>query len=174
MGKLNHSQRRAAHGARCINLYPANTTLGWRPIRQVTAADAAKNYALGKWGEVHDEHGNFWGYQVLASPKTDQELSSEQSSTSLTARECDLIAGQCFPKGKSHTLGLSEAKKLNRHPKDDPDKFLAPEDAVELAVAKEQEFKKLRLVQPVTLAEKLPNTPGNWDAFPELAHDLKV
>lgn len=163
MSGKTRGQRRAEFGERCINLYPPDTALGWRVIRQVTPAEATKKVASGQWREVFDEHGNFWGYQVLANFKTDSDLPSGASSTSITARECELNAGLG---GRSRTMGMIEADRISRrHPK--MGKALPPEDAVERAIAKVKEFGKSRILANIVGA---PNSiPANWDAFQELA-----
>jgi hypothetical protein len=134
MGKSS-SQRRAEKGDRCINVYPPDTSLGWRVIRQVTPAKAAENLAAGRWREVYDEHGNFWGCQLLLSFKTDQDMQSGASSPSITVSECELNAGL---RGSSHTAGLPEEKRISRHSQ--TGKALPPEDAIERAIEKVKQW----------------------------------
>jgi len=136
MGGTNAQQRRAQQGERCMNLYPPDTTLGWRVIRQVSQAQALKKLACGQWRAVNDEQGNFLGYQVLATFKTDNELPSGASSTSITVNECELNAGL---RGKSRTWGMNEEDRISRrHPTSG--KALPPEDAIERAIAKVREW----------------------------------
>jgi hypothetical protein len=126
---------RGSNSAFTFYLYPADTTLGWRVIRRVTAAQGVAKLAAGQWREVFDEYGNHWGYQVVANFRTDQELPSGASSSSITVREMLLNAGVFFPNGKSRTAGMTEDKRISRkHPISG--KKLAPEDAVERARAK--------------------------------------
>lgn len=132
------NERRAQSSERCISVYPADTTLGWRVIKMVSAQLAMAKLALGVWREVHDEHGSFQGCQVLATVKSDSELPSGASSTSITVNECELNAGLG---GKSRTAGLSEDKRISRFRTDG--KALPPEDAIERAEAKVREWTEL-------------------------------
>jgi hypothetical protein len=134
--------RRASNGA--LNLYPADTTLGWRVIGLTTALRAAEKLARNEWREVYDEHGTHLGYQVIANFKTDQDLSSNPSSCAVTVRESELYAGQCFRRGKSSTMGMPEDKRLSR-PKGPNGRIPSPEDAVERAVEKVKEWGRWRI-----------------------------
>jgi len=160
MGKPTAAQRRVKSGE--INLFPAETSLGWRVIRQVSCSEASEKLATGEWREVYDEHEKFLGCQVLANFKKDEDLPSGATSTSITVWECMLNAGLG---GKSHTAGLPEERKVSR--KTRFGKALPPEDAVERARAKVAEFGRHRLVASPRIGE-VP-MQGNWEAFPELA-----
>lgn len=130
---------RVSNDAYCFYLYPADTTLGWRVIRRVTLACGTYKAISGQWREVHDEHGNHWGYQVVANFKTDAELPSGASSSSITVREMELNAFTVLKYGKSQTAGMSEDDRISRrHYKSG--RKLAPEDAVERAVAKVRQW----------------------------------
>ncbi|WP_420239243.1 hypothetical protein ACOBR2_06595 [Telmatobacter bradus] len=135
MGKTA-SQRRLENRSRCIDVYPADTTLGWRVVRQVRLTEAAQHLAAGAWREVYDERGNFLGCQVLLSICTDQELPSGASSTSITLGEVMLNAGLG---GRSRTLGRSEEWRLTR-PKRPNGRRPAPEDAIERAIEKVKQW----------------------------------
>jgi hypothetical protein len=132
----NRPRLRASNEAHSLNLYPADVTLGWRVIRRVSQARGERKLALGEWREVHDEYGNLQGYQVLATFKTDLDLPSGASSTSITVSECELNAGL---RGKSRTYGLDEDERLSRR-NQQTGKALPPEDAIERARAKVREW----------------------------------
>lgn len=145
-----------------IDVFPAETSLGWRVIRVVSVMVAAEKLARGEWRQVYDEFGNFVGCQVLASFQSDLELPSGATATSITALESQLNAG-CF--GRSRTVRMSEEDRISRHSRNG--KALPPEDAIERAIAKLMEFGKRRLLAKpvmVTIADL-----GGWDAFPALA-----
>ncbi len=126
MSGRTKAQRRACKGE--LNLYPANTTLGWRVIGTTTSQRAAAKLARGEWREVYDDSGNLLGYQILATFSTDKDLPSGESSSSITASESQLNAGVV---GVSHTEGLSEDERVSRRNK--WQHALPPEDAVERA-----------------------------------------
>jgi hypothetical protein len=158
MGKPTASQRRACKGE--ISLYPAETSLGWRVIGTTNSGAATEKLANGEWREVYDEYGNFWGYQVLATFKKDEDLVSGATSTSITVSECLLNAGLG---GRSRTARLPEEKKIAR--RDRWGHALPPEDAIERAVAKVAEFGAHR----VMAAPYISDAPQGWNAFPEFA-----
>ncbi len=159
MGR-SRSLRRESNGDRSVPVYPVDTTLGWRVISHVTKAHASEKMARGEWREVHDEHGNFWGCQMLANFKKDEDLPSGASSTSITVNECFLNAGLG---GKSRTARMTEDERLSR--KDGFGHPLPPEDAVERAQTKVAEFGRGRLVATPRGPIELPNQ-GNWDQYP--------
>jgi hypothetical protein len=133
----NASQRRAAGSIRCIDVYPADVSLGWRIVRQVTPEFAYKKVLDGQWREAFDDCGNFLGCQVIAAIGIDRELSDEEESAStITAHENRLNAGL---DGRSRTIGMSEDRRITRrHPK--TWSALPPEDAIERAIAKVQQW----------------------------------
>ena len=133
MGKPNAAQRRAHAGE--IRVYPAETSLGWRVIRHVSAQEAGEKLASGEWREVLDEQGNFWGCQVLATFSKDQDLPSGASSSSITVNECFLNAGLG---GRSRTAGMPEEKRISRRSAEG--KALPPEDAIERAREKVRQW----------------------------------
>jgi hypothetical protein len=157
--------RRARDGA--INLYPAETSLGWRVIRTTTATKAAEKLAAGEWREVYDEHGNLLGCQVLASFKKDDDLPSQPSSTDISAWESKLNAGLS---GRSRTAGLPEEKRISlfRKTKDGLVR-IAPEDAIERAVEKVKELAGHRICEPICIVDATAFPTRPWDAFQELA-----
>jgi hypothetical protein len=135
MGK-SRSERRASTGA-ILNLYPPETTLGWRIIGHTTVARAAEKVARGHWREVLYEDGSLAGFQILATFKTEDELPTNgYSPCTITESESDLNAGTKFEHGKSQTAGRPEWKRISRHARYDDKKILAPEDAIERAVEK--------------------------------------
>jgi hypothetical protein len=131
---MGYRPRVRPHTAARYDLYPPTTTLGWRVIKLVTAAEVKDALDRGLWREVYDEHGDLAGYQIKTNFQTDDDLPSGWSSCAISENEMDLVAGTKFSKGRSRTQGLPEAKKMAR--KDQNGKALAPEDAVERAVAK--------------------------------------
>jgi hypothetical protein len=140
---------------RSIPVFPADTTLGWRVIRMVSVQVALGKLALGVWREVHDEHGNFQGCQVLATVKSDSELPSGASSTSITVNECELNAGLG---GRSRTAGLPEDKRISRFRTTDHGILpLPPEDAIERAQAKVKEWTKPHSDKAVRVYPKSAN-----------------
>jgi hypothetical protein len=124
---------RRSFGDYCIDVYAADTSRGWRITRQTTPAIAYKKVLSGKYREVFDDFGNFFGVQIIAAAKTDLELvSDEDSTTTITARENRLNAGLA---GQSHTIGLTEDRRITRQ---HPVTFavLPPEDGIERVRAK--------------------------------------
>ena len=116
-------------------------------IYHVSKEQASRKLANGEWREVYDEHGNYWGCQVLANFKKDEDLPSGATSTSITVRECMLNAGLG---GRSRTAGMSEEKRISR--KSGFGKSLPPEDAVERAAEKVKEFGRNRFrAAPIAL-----------------------
>jgi len=91
--------------------------------------------AEGKLREVQDEHQNFLGYQLISNFKTDNDLPSGVSSTSITVTECVLNAGLG---GYSRTLGMGEEERISRKSREG--KQLPPEDAIERAIEKVKEW----------------------------------
>lgn len=121
------------------DLYPPTTTLGWRVIKLVTAAEAQGALEQGLWREVYDEQGNLAGYQIKANFQTDDDLPSGWSSCAISENEMDLNAGAAFKHGRSKTAGMPEDLRVARrhiHGKKATGKALPPEDAVERALAK--------------------------------------
>ena len=105
-----------------FNVYPVETALGWRVVGLVNASTAAEKMAAGEFRDIHDESGQFLGYQMLGRPGKALDHSSNPTSCSITAREVQMNAG-CF--GSSMTLPLSRAEHAE-----------VPEDAVERAITK--------------------------------------
>jgi hypothetical protein len=140
MGDLSRHNRRAIVGAhrreaaldRCIDVYAADTSRGWRIVRKVTALYAFDRVVEGKWQEIFDGMGNFHGVKILAAVKSDQELPSGTSATTITARDAQLFAGLG---GKSQTIGRSEEFRLTRASRTTC-KALPPEDHIERVMAK--------------------------------------
>jgi hypothetical protein len=112
-------------------VFPADVSRGWRVVRQVTATHAFEKVTLGKWREVFDDGGNFLGCQVLATFRTDQDLPSGASSTSITWREAMLYAGLG---GESRTIGMNEDQRITRQ--NLVSRSLPPEDRIERVMAK--------------------------------------
>lgn len=133
----NATQRRAAgSGARCIDVYAADVSRGWRIVRQVTPEFAFRKVNEGKWREQFDEFGNFFGVQVIAAVKTDQELPSGTSATTITARDSMVYAGLA---GRSRTMGMSEDRRIGRY-SHVTGNALPPEDRIERVIAKVQQW----------------------------------
>lgn len=158
----SRNEQRSERSDRCINVYPPETTLGWRAIRMVSPTKAAEKLARGEWGEVRDEHGSFIGCQILASCAKEKDLPSSPSASAITVRESELNAGLG---GASRTIGLPEEKRITRrNPFGHP---LPPEDAIERAIEKVREYGNRRLIDPVVVTRFHHLAP--WDAFPEEA-----
>ena len=133
---------RRGHAAnRNFSLWSSETDYGWRVVRQISFVEGEGKVARGEWRRVADTFGNHIGYQALANFKSDEELPSGASSTSINVWECLLNAGLG---GRSRTAGLSEDERISR--KTRFGKPLPPEDDVERAQAKVTEFGNGRLV----------------------------
>lgn len=130
---IPRSKRRDLNGE--VNLYTDGTSLGCRVIRQVSQAEAVEKLPSGEWREVCDEHGNFWGCQVLVNFKKNEDLPSRATSPAITVRECMLNAGLC---GQSRTAGMTEEQRISR--KSPWGRPLPPEDAIERGQAKVAEW----------------------------------
>jgi hypothetical protein len=142
----SHNERRQNIGERCINVYPPETSLGWRVVRMVSPALAAEKLARGVWREVRDEAGGFLGCQILLSCEKEKDLPSRASASAITVRESELNAGLG---GQSRTIGLPEDKRICRH--DQYGHPLPPEDAIERAIAKIHEYGQRRLIDPIVV-----------------------
>jgi hypothetical protein len=163
MSGKTRAERRPCDGA--LNLYPVDTTLGWRVIGITTAAQAAEKLACGQWREVYDEQGNHLGYQIVANFQTDQEMPGKTSACAVTARESELNAGLG---GKSRTLGMPEAKRLSR-PAGPSGRAPAPEDAIERVKEKVKEWGRRRLCVTVMTRPMPDAAQCPFDTFPEFA-----
>jgi len=127
--------RKRNHSSTQFSLYPAETLLGWRVIRNVSYAQGEEMVVQGKWREVYDEHGNHIGYQMRPSRSDDLEILSRSSSSGIVRSEMEINAGRVFSKGKSHTAGMSEARRMIRTNRD-TGKALPPEDRIERVTSK--------------------------------------
>jgi hypothetical protein len=132
MGKIPRNERRAIMLDRCVDVYAADTSLGWRIVRKVSAILAYNKVVEGKWVEIFDDIGNFYGVKVVASVTSDQELPSGTSATTITARDAMLQAGLG---GRSQTIGRSEDYRITRYSRVTC-KALPPEDRIERVMAK--------------------------------------
>lgn len=117
---------------RSIDVFAADTSLGWRIVRQVSAMYAYQKVTEGKWVEIFDDIGNFYGVKIVAAVKSDQELLSGTSATTVTARDAMLYAGLG---GASQTIGRSEDYRITRYSRVTC-KALPPEDRIERVMAK--------------------------------------
>jgi hypothetical protein len=144
MGDITRDERRAIASERrraialdrCIDVYSADTSLGYRLVRQVTALYAFNKVAEGQWQEIFDSLGNFRGVKMLAAVKSDQELPSGTSATTITARDKMLFAGLGGP---SRTIGRDENYRITRY-SSITGKALPPEDSIERVIAKVQQW----------------------------------
>jgi len=143
------ADRRAARGVK-INLFDSNISLGWRVIYQVRLSLALEKVAARQWREVWLTNGELAGVQPLP-PKQQktlhQILVEHLIAVTITLAELERNAGLY---GRSHTLGMSEWKRLRRHvvrrgqpvePGGKPvyyetGQIADPEDATELAIEK--------------------------------------
>lgn len=140
MGKSS-AVRRAERGL-TINLFSANTHLGWKVIRHVPVELAIGQLAQRKWREIWyeadaDGKRELAGVQPLPpAEKTKtlhQVLAERLVAVTITLPEVQRNAGLY---GRSHTLGMPEWKRLTRHARHDTKRILAPEDAIERAIEK--------------------------------------
>jgi hypothetical protein len=118
-----------------IDVYAADTSRGWRVVRQVTPIQAYNKVTRGKWHELFDELGNFFGVQVTAAVKTDQDLQSGATAATITYKENVLYS--CG--GPSHTIGMSEDARITRY-SNRLCRALPPEDRMERVIAKVQQW----------------------------------
>lgn len=132
---MGYRPRVRAYTAARYDLYPPTTTLGWRVVRKVTAAEANDALERGLWREVCNERGEFAGYQIKANFKSDEDLPSGSSLCSIAVKEMELNAGTAFRRGKSRTAGLQEDERVALR-NQQTNHALPPEDAVERATEK--------------------------------------
>ena len=130
--------RRGHGGVLTLNLFSANIAFGWRVVRQVPVELALEQLALKKWREIWSEcvdgKRELLGVQPLAAAQPSKPIPVLGGSPpTITLTEVQMNAGLF---GRSHTMGLSEWKRLKRHAKYDEKKILAPEDAIERAIQK--------------------------------------
>ena len=133
LGKTR-SSRRERCGA--INVYAAETVLGWRIIDQVGADIAAQQVGLRRWREVFYEDGTLAGVQPLKPAERmalGDVLIGRLMAVTITLPELKRNAGLY---GRSHTIGMPEWRRLCRHARYDEKKILPPEDLNELAIEK--------------------------------------
>jgi hypothetical protein len=131
---------RASNEAYRVNVFSANTALGWKVIRQVPVEFALEQIALCKWREIWYENGELAGVQSLkpVEKKTlHQVLTERLVAVTITLSEVRRNAGLY---GRSHTIGMSEWKRLRRHARFDERKILPPEDATERAIEKVRQW----------------------------------
>lgn len=133
---MSRSDRRSARGERCVDVYSAEMSCGWRIIRQVTARYAYDKVIEGRWRELFDDLGNFLGVQVVNALKTDQDLPSGTSATTITARDSMLFAGLGGP---SRTITMNEDARISRF-NAKTCRALPPEDHIERVIAKVQQW----------------------------------
>lgn len=132
------AERRLAKGD-LANLYTKGTLVGCRVVRQVPVSLALEKVALGMWRRVFYEDGSEAGFQPYAQPQPERPrapqpgASLDGSPPTITLTEVRMNAGEF---GASRTKGMPEWKRLKRHAKYDEKKILAPEDAIERAIAK--------------------------------------
>ena len=144
MGDLSRHDRRAILAEnrraialdRCIDVYSADTSLGWRIVRKVTALYAFNKVIEGKWVEIFDDIGNFYGVQIIAAVKSDQELPSGSTAATITYLELIRNAGL---EGRSRTMGRDENYRITRY-SSVSSKALPPEDNIERAIAKVKQW----------------------------------
>jgi hypothetical protein len=118
-------------------LYGANTTLGWRILRTIYPREGERGVERGTMREVYDQiNGHLIGYQVLGASQQrgDQDLPSTPSAASISFSEMQINAGTAFEKGKSHTAGLPEHRRTERH---------IPEDRIERVQRKVSVFARV-------------------------------
>lgn len=141
MGK-SRSERRAALGL-VVDVFSPNTNLGWKVIRQVPVSYALQQIAQKQWREIWYEHGELAGVQPLkpvastATKTLHQVLTEALIGVTITRQELERNAGLY---GRSHTIGMSEWKRLRRHARFDERKILPPEDATERAIEKVKQW----------------------------------
>lgn len=134
MGK-SRALRRSISGL-TVDVFSANTALGWNVVKQVSAEFALEMIALKQWREVWYESGELAGVQPLKPEERKtlhQVLVERLIAVTITLEEVKRNAGL---HGRSHTIGMPEWKRLRRHARFDERKILPPEDAIERAIEK--------------------------------------
>ncbi len=152
MGK-SLSERREIRGI-TVNVFSSNVSLGWQVMRQASAEVALEMIALKKWREIWYEDGTLAGVQPLKPEERktlSQVLVERLIAVTITNPELKRNAGLY---GKSHTLGMPEWRRLQRHvwqqvrPAEgskkpqyiDTGKIAAPEDLIERAIEKVKQW----------------------------------
>jgi hypothetical protein len=116
------------------SLFSSDESRGLREIRQATHKEVKTNLASGIWRERYDEDGNYLGVQIRSSQEIAEQLESEQTSTSINARE--IVR---YVTGVSRTASMTEVQRLNRD-KLPNGRRLPPEDSAERLAAKVKAF----------------------------------
>lgn len=148
-----------------LNVYPAETALGWRVVRQIGFGDAAQKVTLGHARWIHYESGDLAGIQMLASFALDYELpAGSPTPATITVMESRMNAGEF---GRSHTAGMTEPERLSRHARYDDKAILEPEDKIERAIAKVRIWPLLRNREPGLAVRVVKDAPRE-NAFPRL------
>jgi hypothetical protein len=134
---MSRGERRSIHSDRCIDVYAADSSRGWRVTRQVTAEYAYEKVVVGNWREVYDTYGTFLGCQVLARIRTDSDMPSSEdgSTTTITAPENKRASGL---NGISQTIRMCEEQRITRHSR--AYTVLPPEDLIERAMIKVRQW----------------------------------
>lgn len=134
-GRDFYRDDRRLDAARDIDVYAADTSLGYRIVRQVTPMRAYEKVIAGQWRELFDDMGNFFGVQVVAAVKTDQDLPSGTSASYITPKESRIYVGL---EGRSETIGRNEEYRITH-----TNRFTGrpePEDRIERVIAKVQQW----------------------------------
>lgn len=142
MGK-SRATRRSVSGV-MVNLFDENTSLGCRVKYRVSATLALEKIALKQWRAVWYENGDLAGAQpmraetIAIAGKTFNDVLIERLiGVTITLAEVRRNAGEF---GESHTMGMPEWKRLNRHALFDASRILPAEDAIERAIAKVRQW----------------------------------
>lgn len=132
---------RASNEAYRVNVFSASTALGWKVVRHVSVEFALEQVALKKWREIFYENGDLAGVQPYKELQPDerktktlnQVLLERLIAVTITLPEVRRNAGLY---GRSHTIGMPEWRRLQRHARFDERRILPPEDAIERAQEK--------------------------------------
>lgn len=125
-----------------MDLYHTDSVLGWRVIRRISCQDAEKKVELGVMRRVLDGAGNHIGYQPVApaAARMDMDVPSQPSPVTIMRGQMEMNAV-----GRSRTMGMSEAKRLERAASIDPNtgKHRDAEDRIERVQRKVQVYARV-------------------------------
>lgn len=143
MGK-SRSDRREASGE-VTNLFSKGTLVGCRVLMRVPMVLALEKEAQGKWRRVFYDGGELAGFQPYAQARLQKPraakpgVSLDGSPPTITLTEVQMNAGEF---GASSTRGMPEWKRERRERriKEKYCRVVAPEDAIERAIEKVQQW----------------------------------
>ena len=127
---MSRPRVRGTFNSNNFDLYPSNTSLGWRVVRKVTYAKGMEKCALGLWRKVYDEQHNHVGFQIGAYDDCSNVVGSRPTPTAIARFEMEINA-----LSKSRTAHLCEDQRVSRSNRQ-TGKALPPEDRAERVQAK--------------------------------------